>query len=141
VSAPTQTVCIPPEPLKKMYTNEKIIECDEFSEIEIDKFEDDMDRYRQHKTMQEEESKRLEVNEEKLDFRSHEKIIEEMKFFYTILKMQNKKKKQMNEAELKVWNMRGELTDTEDNGDDDEDLYSTDEDDQEDMITISEDNN
>lgn len=124
-----------------MYTNEKIIECDEFSEIEIDKFEDDMDRYRQHKTMQEEESKRLEVNEEKLDFRSHEKIIEEMKFFYTILKMQNKKKKQMNEAELKVWNMRGELTDTEDNGDDDEDLYSTDEDDQEDMITISEDNN
>ena len=51
--------------------------------------------------------------------------------------MTGKRKKQMNEAELKIWNMRSEFTDTEDNYDD-EDLYSTDED-VEDVLQIAED--
>lgn len=136
VSPMIQTVCIPSEPIKKMYISEKLIEFDQFTETDVDKFNDDMDRYHNHKQMQINESNRLKVDESKLDFRSKEKVFEEMKFFYKILKMQGKKKKQMNEAELKIWNMRSEFTDTEDN--DDEDLYSTDED-VEDVLQIAED--
>ena len=136
VSPMIQTVCIPSEPIKKMYISEKLIEFVQFSETDVDKFNDDMERYHNHKQMQINESNRLKVNESQLEFRSKEKVFEEMKFFYKILKMQGKKKKQMTEAELKIWNMRSEFTDTEDN--DDEDLYSTDED-AEDVLQIAED--
>jgi hypothetical protein len=108
-----------------MYIKEKLIECDEFTETEIDKFEDDLDRYTSHKNFQAEEKKRLEVDENALEFRSEKHVMDEMRFFYLMLKIQNKKKKHMNEAELKVWSLRREFTDTEEN--DDEDLYSTDE--------------
>lgn len=121
-----QTVCIPSEPVKKMYIKDKLIQFTEFIETDIDKFEDSMDRYFAHKRYQVEESKRLEVNEASLDFRTPEKVLEEMKFFYRILKMQGKRKKHMTPVELKIWNMRSEFSDTE-GGDDD--LYSTDEED------------
>ena len=125
------------EPEKRMYVSEKLIEFAKFYEVDVDKFNDDMDRYHNHKQMQINETNRLKVDESQLDFRSKEKVFEEMKFFYKILKMTGKRKKQMNEAELKIWNMRSEFTDTEDNYDD-EDLYSTDED-VEDVLQIAED--
>lgn len=134
VSPAVQTVCLPTEPIKKLYITDRLVQFDAFNSSDMDKFDDDLERYRAHKQHQEEEKKSLEVDESKLPFRSEEKVMEEMKFFYTILKMQNKKKKHMTEAELKVWNMRSEFTDTEDN--DDEDLYSTDEEEQEDQEEI-----
>lgn len=139
VGPEVQTVYIPPEPIKKLYTTDQIIEFKEFDQGDVDKFDDDMGRYNNHKQMQVDEKARLTVIETEADLksksahanknaaniRSKQEVFEEMKFFYTIIKMQGKKKKQMNEAELKIWSRRAEFTDTEDN---DEDLYSTDED-------------
>ena len=126
VSPSVQTVYIPPEPIKKTYITSQLIEFQEFDSPEVDKFEDDMSRYGQHKQHQADESQRLKVVESELDFRNKDKIFEEQKFFYTLLKLSGKKKKHMNPAELDIWAKRADFSDTEDN---DEDLYSTEEED------------
>jgi hypothetical protein len=59
VGEETQTVCIPSEPVQKQYLTEKLVQFEEFSETDVDKFEDSMERYYASKQMQAEEHQRL----------------------------------------------------------------------------------
>ena len=89
VSASVQTILIPSEPEERLFLTSRLVEFDEFFDDEIDKFNDSMDRYNAYKEKQANESKRLEVNEEELDFRSKEKLQEEQEFFQRVLSMRN----------------------------------------------------
>lgn len=59
VSEAIQTVCIPSEPAQNHYLTEKLIQFEEFSETDVDKFEDSMERYYASKQMQAEELQSL----------------------------------------------------------------------------------
>jgi len=89
VSAAVQTIMIPSEPEKQLFLTTRILDFDGFTDNDIDRFNDSLERYQAHKDMQESEGKRLEVIEEKLDFRCQEKLLEEQQFFQRILKMRN----------------------------------------------------